>query len=304
MDEEIAGEADAVPTVGERLREAREAKGLSLAEIASSTRIPVRHLESIETGEWDRLPAQTYSIGFARNYASAVGLDRTEIGDQLRMEMGGYRPASAAQASVFEPVDPKRQMPKGLVLGALVALAIVVGLLAWLSNRETSGGIDETVAADNSAAPVVPAPAPAPAAANAVTVAATEAAWVEIKDGATILKQGELKAGEVFAVPASAANPVLSTAKPEALTIKVGTEVAPSIGPAGKRVSDVSLKPEALLKPAAAASNPAPAPATAKPVAKPKPKPKPVAASPAPAASDTAPATATPPPAATTTNSN
>src|ERR1700757_5262696 len=79
------------PTVGERLRTAREEKGLSLEDIAAQTRIPRRHLESLERGEWESLPAPTYTTGFAKSYASAVGLDRTEIGDQLRAEMGGQR---------------------------------------------------------------------------------------------------------------------------------------------------------------------------------------------------------------------
>src|SRR3954447_660004 len=89
MDEEI--ESTELPTVGERLRAAREEKGFSLEDIASETRIPLRHLESLESADWDRLPAPTYTLGFARSYASAVGLDRTEIGDQLRAEMGGQR---------------------------------------------------------------------------------------------------------------------------------------------------------------------------------------------------------------------
>ena len=101
-------------TVGERLRAAREAKGLTLEDIAAQTRIPRRHLESLENGDWTRLPAPTYTTGFAKSYASAVGLDRTEIGEQLRAEMGGHR-RSARHVRVFEPADPARTMPKWLV---------------------------------------------------------------------------------------------------------------------------------------------------------------------------------------------
>src|SRR3954452_7681801 len=93
--EEAPLEAEA-PTVGERLRVAREAKGLSLEDVAAQTRIPQRHLASIETADWDSLPAPTYTIGFAKNYASAVDLDRAEIGMQLREEMGGQRFASTS----------------------------------------------------------------------------------------------------------------------------------------------------------------------------------------------------------------
>src|SRR6187551_3010950 len=112
-------ESAEVVTAGQRLREAREAKGVSLEEIAAQTRIPTRHLASLEIGDWDKLPAATYSIGFAKNYASIVGLDRNEIGDQLRAEMGDTR-FTAVHPEVYETVDPARSMPKGLVIGALV----------------------------------------------------------------------------------------------------------------------------------------------------------------------------------------
>src|SRR3546814_8172600 len=61
--------------IGERLRKAREACDMSLEDVANRTRIPIRHLQHIENGEWDALPAPTYSIGFARSYAHVVGLN-------------------------------------------------------------------------------------------------------------------------------------------------------------------------------------------------------------------------------------
>src|SRR5947209_2129368 len=132
MDEELI-ESD-VPTVGERLRAAREEKGLSLDDIAAQTRIPRRHLDSIENADWDALPAPTYTTGFAKSYACAVGLDRTEIGDQLRAEMGGQRFA-ANTAAVFEAADPARTMPKWLVIAGIIAVIGLVVLMSWLNRR-------------------------------------------------------------------------------------------------------------------------------------------------------------------------
>src|SRR3982751_2680374 len=112
-----------VPTIGERLRAAREEKKLSLEDIAAQTRIPQRHLESIETADWDKLPAPTYTTGFAKSYATAVGLDRAEIGEQLRAEMGGQRPPMAP-VEIFEPADPARTMPKWLVFGTIAGVIV------------------------------------------------------------------------------------------------------------------------------------------------------------------------------------
>ena len=142
-----------------------------------------------------------------------------------------------------------------------------------------------------------------PATSGPVVITANEAAWIEVRDGATILKQGELAAGQSFEVPASAARPTLTTAKPEALRISVGTGDAPSIGPAGTRVADVSLLgPDLLRGPAAPAASaptttppaPAPTPVLRRATATPRVQPvaEPVAA-PAPPAIESSEAAAT-----------
>jgi cytoskeleton protein RodZ len=243
-------EPDDVVTVGQRLREAREAKGLSVEDIAAQTRIPTRHLSSLEESDWDKLPAATYSVGFAKNYAGAVGLDRAEISEQLRAEMGGTR-LPVAHPEIYETADPARAMPKGLVIGALALLVLVVLALSWLSNRSMQA--DQPVAeASDATEPVAPAvaapatPAPAPGT-GPVVLTATEPVWIEVKDGATVLKQGQLAAGQSFEVPATAAAPVLTTGKPEALRVSVGAAQAPPVGPAGKTLTNVSLKAADLM---------------------------------------------------------
>jgi cytoskeleton protein RodZ len=255
----VEQEEGAAMTAGERLRVAREASGLSLEDIATSTRIPTRHLESLEAGDFSRLPAPTYTIGFAKNYAAAVGLDRAEIGDQLRGELGTSRPVYAAP-EVFEPADPARAMPVWLIAGTIGALLLAALLFNWLNNRsleapDEAAPVNEIVAAPPQAQPV------APQGQGPVVITASDKAWVNIKDGDVILKQGELAPGQSFEVPANAVAPTLSTAKPEALRISVGTTLAPAIGEAGRLVT-VSLKPDDLLRPPAVG---APAPAAAAP---------------------------------------
>ena len=153
MDEDLVETGG--PSVGERLRAARDEKGLSLEDIAAQTRIPRRHLEAIEAAEWDRLPAPTYTIGFARSYAAVVGLDRAEVADQLRSEMGGQR-ASMFTAEVFEPADPARTMPKSLVIGAILVVIVLVLAMSWLSRRSLDQP-DEAVA-NAAATPAAPPP--------------------------------------------------------------------------------------------------------------------------------------------------
>ena len=107
--------------------------------------------------------------------------------------------------------------------------------------------------ADNAAAQNEAAPAPAvaatptPAATGPVVVTANEEVWIQIKDGAANLREGILQAGQSFEVPASATAPVLTTGKPEALRISVGTADAPPVGPPATTVSNVSLLARDLM---------------------------------------------------------
>src|SRR4029079_14976370 len=165
------------PTVGERLRAAREEAKLSLEDVAAQTRIPQRHLASIEIADWDALPAPTYTIGFAQNYAAAGGLDRAEIGEQLREEMGGQRFA-ATSADVFEPADPRRTMPKSLVIGAVIAAVLLIAVLSFLNRRslDEHEPVTNAAAATNDSAPAAPtAPAPPTATATGQVVLAATA---------------------------------------------------------------------------------------------------------------------------------
>jgi cytoskeletal protein RodZ len=252
--EEELGEA-AVPTVGERLRAAREEKKLSLEHVAAQTRIPQRHLESIETGEWDKLPAPTYTIGFAKSYASAVGLDRAEIGDQLREEMGGQRFASS-QSEVIEAADPARTMPKWLVISAVVAVILLVVIMSILNRRslEPSGEASSNAPAAAATAPAATpaqqrpaAPAPAAVAQGPVVLTAVAPAWIRVTDQGKTLYEGVLQPGQTYQVPQTAVAPLLRAGAPEALKVTVGSAVAPPVGPAGHVTSNVSLKPADLM---------------------------------------------------------
>lgn len=267
MDEELV-ESD-VPTVGERLRAAREEKGLSLEDLAAQTRIPQRHLESIENAGWDRLPAPTYTVGFAKSYASAVGLDRNEIGDQLREEMGGQRFASS-QSEVIEAADPARTMPKWLVISAAIAVILLIVVMMLLNHRalEQPGAPSSNPPPPAAVAPKPPMQqptAPAGAAQGPVVLTATGPAWIQVTDQGKTLFMGELQPGQTYTVPANATAPLLKAGKPEALRINVGSAVAPQVGPPGKVASKVSLKPADLLRGPGQTAPAAPSPAPAQP---------------------------------------
>ena len=260
MDEEKV--ARAASTVGERLKAARIKKKMSLEDIAAQTRIPLRHLESVEESAWDRLPAPTYTIGFAKAYAGAVGIDRAEVSEQLREELGGSR-YSVTPIETFEPADPARSMPKWLVIGGIAAVLLVVLAMSWLNNRALQDSGEPAVNAETAQPASGPPPLSVPTAQGAVVLAASEPVWLQVYDkSGTNYFSGMLNPGQDFTVPPSATAPLLKTGKPEALRITVGTAVAQTVGPAGKMVSDVSLLGPDLLR-GGSATDPAAGPSPA-----------------------------------------
>jgi transcriptional regulator with XRE-family HTH domain len=257
-----AHEALGANPVGERLREAREAKGLSLDDVAAMTRVPTRHLEHIDNGNWSALPAITYSLGFARAYAKAVGLNSTEIGTQLRAQLGSAPLASAA-TSYYEPADPARVPPKSLALvAALIALLLVAGYFIWRNNALGDGdpladaaAVDTPIVAPAGAPPGQAAATQTTGAAAAgpasgpVVLTATDEVWLRVYDGkgGPALFQNSLKKGERFEIPASASRPMIRTGRPNALRVTVGTREIPPLGAAERTITDVSLLPADLV---------------------------------------------------------
>ncbi len=265
-------------TAGMMLRIAREAQGLTLADIAQRTRIPLRHLESVEDSTFQALPSSTYAMGFGRSYARAIGADETEIARALRAELAvSYQRPEPLQD--LEPIDMRRGPSTGVVaIAAAVAILILiaVGLYFGTSLFRRDDPVtapQATVAGDLGMLPnATPSPGAAPAAqptaapagtGGQVTLAATGPVWVRITDGDATLVNKQLAAGERYDVPMTAANPQIRTARPELLTVTLNGSNVPPLG-TGARPITVGVSAEAIRARAnGTGGTPAPTPATA-----------------------------------------
>lgn len=238
-------------TVGEKLREAREAQGLSLAEIAARTRVPVRQLEAIELGNYAALPSITYSVGFAKAYARAVDLDEVAIAREVR---GANDRPDAVRRTEYEayPIDePSRGPSPGLAIVGLigaVVLLIAVGLFYGTNLFRGEDSAPAAVVENTIAEAPTPAPVATPAVpTGAVVLTATDEVWLKVYDAAgKTLFLGTLQAGEVYTVPADASGPLINVGRPDKLLITVGgTAVAP-LGSGKVAIKDVPIDAASL----------------------------------------------------------
>lgn len=281
MGAEENSEQKAALTAGGRLRAAREAAGLTLAQLGEKTRIRERHLEALEAGDFASLPGRTYALGFARTYARAVGLHDGEIVTAMRNEWSGAMPEpEAPQAPAFTPGDPARVPSSGFawVAGVLALIAAVGGYVWWQNYYTPSAELPSLLPAETptpqataSAAPAAAPAAPAQPSGDVIFTAQGTGVWVRFYDGdGKTLVEKVLQDGESYTVPTDAHDPKLRTGHPELLAITIGGQSVPKLSEEMKTVKDVPVSAAALKARGAAA--PAAQPSAA-PSGQPSPQP-------------------------------
>lgn len=253
----------AITRTGDRLRLAREAAGLSLADIATRTRITQRHLLAIEKSEFSELPGRTYVTGFARAYARAIDLPEAEIGADIRRELEEDEYGARPLYEAYEPTDPDR-LPTARLTWTLVVVALILvsayGVWRFLSVEPDEALIaaqnrdaDASEAPATTGAPATKAGAPAGQAAVAtnapVVLTGLSEVWIGFDDAAGKTENWRtLDAGETYEVPPAYIEQfTLRTSIPQALKVTVGGRDIGAVGPADTLVKGVSLKPADLV---------------------------------------------------------
>lgn len=257
-------------SAGSRLRATREAQGLSIAEVATRTRITARHIAAIESSDFAALPGRPYALGFARSYARALGLDERAITDAVRGELDAAAPhPEPRKLNQFEVGDPAKT-PSALLSWLAVALAlaiVVLGFVLWRSYYWPAAELPPLVGPSSPPARTAdarPAAAPSPAVAAPATspvvfTALEQGIWVKFSDAdGRQLMQKQMARGESYTVPAEARGPVLWTGRPDALAINVGGREVPRLAEREGIVKNVAVDGAALLaRPAAPTVAPA-----------------------------------------------
>ncbi|MFT8554973.1 MAG: helix-turn-helix transcriptional regulator [Zymomonas mobilis] len=262
----------AAENIGDILKKARHAKKMTLEEVSRQTRIPIRHLKSIEANSTEGLPATTYSAGFVKSYAQLLDLDGAEMAARFRETMGE---ATRQQPMIepYAPADPTRVPPLRLIIPCLIAAAvIIIGGIIWnrhhvdaslysqnpssslgnidTDSNSTSGNITEVKQSQAIAASTdLP---------SKVVVSAIKPVKIQIYDGKaeSVFIEKTLEAGEHVSVPETLKNPMLETRHPELLTITVENKALPASTLPKRHVKDFSLLESNLLMKASTVSKP------------------------------------------------
>jgi len=140
--------------VGQELRQARQARSLSVQQLHTQTLVPLHHIEALESGRIDQLPEDVYVRGFIRRIGCALGLNGVAIADSIPQP----DPVKSVVPSWYEsPAIPGVQLNSvHLYLGYTALIAGAVGGLGLMSKQAISGTSVEVEPATPSQASVSP----------------------------------------------------------------------------------------------------------------------------------------------------
>ncbi len=173
--------------VGNKLRDARARRKLSLQDAEAATKIRARYLQALESEDWDQLPGDVYARAFIRTYGALLGLDGERLAEEQRRRRGASRPGER-----LPRVDPKprkaprrrarnRQVPPrlltALVLALVVGALIAIGLAGGGSDEPAAPGESPGATGEGRSRGTAPEPKPAPAG-HTLALLATGEVWV------------------------------------------------------------------------------------------------------------------------------
>ncbi|MDR1858544.1 MAG: helix-turn-helix domain-containing protein [Treponema sp.] len=119
-------------SLGEKLRTAREAKGVSYDQAGKDTKISIRYLQALEREDFSGFPGETYITGFLRNYGSYLDLDVQEILSLYHALKIQEQPIPVEQ--LLKKPSPLPKIAIGVALAVLV-LGGISGGVAFLVSR-------------------------------------------------------------------------------------------------------------------------------------------------------------------------
>lgn len=138
--------------LGERLQYARQQKGLTIAEVAKTTKIKPAFLTAIEEGKYQDLPPAAYAQGFVSNYADFLGLSKKEMLALFRREFDSDKQVQVLPEGFSKRQDfsvKRKQIKQGLLL-ILLSLMLIGGyILFQFRGALTNPSLEITIPKEN-----------------------------------------------------------------------------------------------------------------------------------------------------------
>ncbi len=143
---------------GARLRQAREAAGLDLVEVAAELNVRPQLVEALEGDDVSAFPAQVYARGLLRNYARLLGLDPESL-LLLHAEMAGLDAPPLDSVRKVDGAADGERAGQWLPILAIAVLVLLSGYALYRFNMESAGPVLPSRPTTSSLTAEGPAPA-------------------------------------------------------------------------------------------------------------------------------------------------
>jgi len=191
-----------MPELGDRFRTTREARGLSLSDVAEQIRIRSVYLEAIELEDWNAIGPPVYIRGFLRTYARFLGLDAEDVVSEFNRVAPPGKRTLVAQVVIEPPKESERSLWPVLIW---VASGVAVLLIAFVVFNEISlhersaSGVVAAASAGPSLSPsplVSPTPTSSPTpSGHALILQLTGLCWLRVVVDGSVSMEGTFRAG-------------------------------------------------------------------------------------------------------------
>lgn len=127
----------AQPDFGAKMKRLREARGVTLRQIADATKISIGALEALERNDISRLPGGIFSRAFVRSYAIEVGLDPEQTVREFLVQFphDSLADGSPHAAQDSRGSDRLRRRTARTLVAVLVVAAVLVGVVLFITIR-------------------------------------------------------------------------------------------------------------------------------------------------------------------------
>ncbi|KQL19182.1 RodZ domain-containing protein [Cytobacillus solani] len=141
--------------LGNRLKEARLAKNMSLDDLQAVTKIQKRYLIGIEEGNYSMMPGKFYVRAFIKQYAEAVGMEPEEIFEEFKSDIPSTInediPEKLSRVQSRQNVSPGRSKAFDILPKVLIAIFVIGALAAaYVFFQKANGGENTKESVDNS----------------------------------------------------------------------------------------------------------------------------------------------------------
>jgi cytoskeleton protein RodZ len=240
-------------SLGQELRRERELRGISLREIADSTRISLRFLQAIEEDQFDRIPGEFFVRAILRSYVKSIGLDEHQVLNRYQ-EVQSFEEQyqdrekeNVTRPRKLPPVLSRRRMKFVIAAIAVIAVGLALLYIFSLSPGKEPSTLQETKL-PASLSVTLPEPQPAEAEAEPIRelrlrLDFVEETWLRVYADGKSAWDGIKTTGESLEVTAER-EVLLNLGNAGGFGLTINGQTARPLGPRGAVRQDIRITPE------------------------------------------------------------